>query len=74
MLKGTILDLSKGSRDSIGSSGISLEPSTGTHSNFSAPALTITFRHPGSGKEIILRADVPDFMQSVIKFLEFKLP
>ncbi|MBR5354708.1 MAG: RluA family pseudouridine synthase [Alphaproteobacteria bacterium] len=37
-------------------------------------AYRITFRHPGSGKEIILRADVPDFMQSVIKFLEFKLP
>lgn len=37
-------------------------------------AYRITFRHPGSGKEITLRADVPDFMQSVIKFLEFKLP
>lgn len=37
-------------------------------------AYRITFRHPGSGKIITLHADVPDFMQSVIKFLEFKLP
>jgi len=37
-------------------------------------AYRITFRHPGTGKTITLRADVPDFMQSVIKFLEFKLP
>ena len=37
-------------------------------------AYRITFRHPGSGKTITLRADVPDFMQSVMKFLEFKLP
>lgn len=37
-------------------------------------AYRITFRHPGSGKMMTLRADVPDFMQSVIKFLEFKLP
>ena len=37
-------------------------------------AYRITFRHPGTGKEITLCADVPDFMQSVIKFLEFKLP
>ena len=37
-------------------------------------AYRITFRHPGNGKEITLRADVPDFMESVIKFLEFKLP
>lgn len=37
-------------------------------------AYRITFRHPGNGKEITLRADVPDFMQSVIKFFEFKMP
>ena len=37
-------------------------------------AYRITLRHPGTGKMITLRADVPDFMQSVIKFLEFKLP
>jgi len=37
-------------------------------------AYRITFRHPGTGKEITLCAEVPDFMQSVIKFLEFKLP
>ena len=37
-------------------------------------AYRITFRHPGTGKMMTLRADVPNFMQSVIKFLEFKLP
>ena len=37
-------------------------------------AYKITFRHPGSGKTITLRAELPDFMQSVVKFLEFKLP
>lgn len=37
-------------------------------------AYRITFRHPGSGKMMTLRAVVPDFMQSVIKFLELKLP
>lgn len=34
----------------------------------------ITFKHPGNGKEITLRADVPDFMQTVVKFFEFKMP
>ena len=37
-------------------------------------AYRITLRHPGSGKTITFCADVPDFMQTVIKFLEFKLP
>lgn len=37
-------------------------------------AYRITFRHPCTGKEITLCAEVPDFMQSVIKFLELKLP
>ena len=37
-------------------------------------AYRITLRHPGSGKTVTFCADVPDFMQSVIKFLEFKLP
>ena len=37
-------------------------------------AYKITLVHPGTGKEITLRADVPDFMQSVIKFFEFKMP
>jgi len=37
-------------------------------------AYRITFRHPGSGKEITLQADVPDFMQTVMKFFEFKMP
>ena len=37
-------------------------------------AYKLTFRHPGSGKTMTLRADLPDFMQQVVKFLEFKLP
>lgn len=37
-------------------------------------AYKITFRHPGTGKTITLRAQLPDFMQSVVKFLEFKMP
>ena len=37
-------------------------------------AYKITLLHPSMGKEITLRADVPDFMQSVIKFFEFKMP
>lgn len=37
-------------------------------------AYKITFVHPSTGKTLTLRADVPEFMQSVIKFLEFTLP
>ena len=37
-------------------------------------AYKINLRHPGTNKEITLCADVPDFMQSVIKFLELKMP
>jgi len=37
-------------------------------------AYRITFRHPGNNKEITLHADLPDFMQAVIKFLEFQMP
>ena len=37
-------------------------------------AYRITFRHPGSGKMMTVRADIPDFMLPVIKFLEFQLP
>ncbi len=37
-------------------------------------AYRITFRHPGTGKIITLCAELPDFMQSVVSFLEFKLP
>jgi len=37
-------------------------------------AYRITFRHPGTGKMITMRADIPDFMQGIIKFLEFQLP
>lgn len=37
-------------------------------------AYKITLRHPGTGKAITLQAGMPDFMQSVVKFLEFKMP
>ena len=37
-------------------------------------AYRITLRHPGSGKEITLCAELPNFMQSVVKFFEFKMP
>ena len=37
-------------------------------------AYKITFKHPRTGKEITLRADLPDFMQVVVKFFEFKMP
>lgn len=37
-------------------------------------AYKITFIHPGTGKEMVLRAPIPDFMMPVIKFLEFKIP
>ncbi len=37
-------------------------------------AYKITFRHPGTGKMVTMQANVPDFMQAVIKFLEFQLP
>ncbi len=37
-------------------------------------AYKITFVHPGTHKTITLRAPVPDFMQSVMKMLEFQLP
>ena len=37
-------------------------------------AYKITFVHPGTNKIITLRADVPEFMKPVMKFLEFKLP
>ena len=37
-------------------------------------AYKITFKHPGTGKTITLQANMPDFMQAVVKFLEFKMP
>lgn len=37
-------------------------------------AYKLTFQHPTSGKTITMQAPIPDFMQPVIKFLEFKLP
>ncbi len=37
-------------------------------------AYKITFQHPTSGRMITLRATVPDFMQPVIRFMEFQIP
>ena len=37
-------------------------------------AYRITFKHPGTGKIITMHANIPDFMQAVVKFLEFQLP
>ena len=37
-------------------------------------AYKITLKHPSTNKELTLYADVPDFMQAVIKFLEFQMP
>lgn len=37
-------------------------------------AYKLTFQHPSTGRMMTLRATVPDFMQPVMKFLEFKLP
>ncbi|MCQ2572173.1 MAG: RluA family pseudouridine synthase [Alphaproteobacteria bacterium] len=37
-------------------------------------AYRITFVHPGTRKMITLQAQVPDFMQPVMKLLEFQLP
>ena len=37
-------------------------------------AYKITFHHPRTNKIITLRATVPDFMKSVMNFLEFQLP
>lgn len=37
-------------------------------------AYKITFQHPTTGRMITLRAQVPDFMQSVMRLMEFNLP
>ncbi len=37
-------------------------------------ARQLSFRHPRTGKIMTLRAQMPDYMQSVIEFLEFKIP
>ena len=37
-------------------------------------AYKITFQHPKTGRMITLRADVPEFMRPVIKFLELRMP
>jgi 23S rRNA pseudouridine955/2504/2580 synthase len=34
----------------------------------------LSFRHPGSGRMMTVRAQMPEFMKPVIKFLEFKIP
>ena len=34
----------------------------------------LTFRHPGTGKIMTLSAELPEFMRSVISFLEFEVP
>jgi 23S rRNA-/tRNA-specific pseudouridylate synthase len=37
-------------------------------------AYQLTFRHPGTGKIMTLRAELPDFMRGIVKFLEFEVP
>lgn len=37
-------------------------------------ACKITFQHPTTGRMITLRAELPEFMVPVIKFLEFQVP
>ena len=37
-------------------------------------AYKLTFQHPSTGRMLTMRAQVPNFMVSVMKFLEFKLP
>ncbi len=37
-------------------------------------AYRLTFQHPATGRLMTLQAPVPEFMQPVMKFLEFKLP
>ncbi|MDR1361011.1 MAG: RluA family pseudouridine synthase [Rickettsiales bacterium] len=34
----------------------------------------ITFQHPGTGRAIAIRAELPDFMKPVVKFLELTIP
>lgn len=37
-------------------------------------AYKLSFMHPVSGRMMTLRAEMPDFMRPLIKFLEFKIP
>ncbi|HNY25007.1 MAG TPA: RluA family pseudouridine synthase [Alphaproteobacteria bacterium] len=37
-------------------------------------AYKLSFRHPRTGKIMTIRAELPEFMRPVIKFLEFKIP
>ncbi len=37
-------------------------------------AYKLTFQHPATGRMMTLRAEVPGFMQPVMRFLEFQLP
>jgi 23S rRNA pseudouridine955/2504/2580 synthase len=34
----------------------------------------LSFRHPGTGRMMVIRAELPDFMKPVATFLEFKIP
>ena len=45
-----------------------------TSKNLFLFAYKITLVHPSTHKNIVFRAPLPDFMQSVLKFFEFKLP
>ena len=37
-------------------------------------AYRLTFRHPGTGKMMTIKAELPNFMRGPIKFLEFTVP
>lgn len=41
--------------------------------NLFLAAVSLSFRHPGTGKPITIRAELPDYMRQVVKFLEFRL-
>jgi 23S rRNA pseudouridine955/2504/2580 synthase len=34
----------------------------------------LSFRHPGTGRIVTMRAELPDFMRHVVQFLEFEVP
>ncbi len=43
-----------------------------TTNNLFLFAYKLSFKHPKTGKIVVIKAEMPDFMTSVIKFLEFK--
>jgi 23S rRNA pseudouridine955/2504/2580 synthase len=45
-----------------------------TTKNLFLLAYKLSFRHPATGQMVTMRAQLPDYMKSVIKFLEFKVP